>query len=147
MLNGKKSQNWAVDVMIGAGIFILGLVLFFYIVEQKSSKDKVGDLLQEVEKMSNVMVASEVNLNNPCAFIVGNKIDKARLQQCSKDYNYSKILFGIKNDYCVYFVDIEGNLVNISGITNKQGIGLGSIEINYTIVNASGDVVSVIPCS
>lgn len=143
----KKGQSWAVDIMIGTGIFIFGIILFFYIVEKKSSKDNLSDLLQEIEKMSNSMVVSEISTNNPCAFIVGNKIDKQRLQLCTTDYNYSKVLFGIKNDYCVYFVDSKGNLLNISSITNKQGIGFGSSDIQYTILDENGNPVNVVPCS
>ncbi len=146
-LHSSKGQNWGIDILIGAGIFVLGLILFFYIVEKKSNKDNIADLLSELEKMSNSMVASEININNPCAFIVGNKVDKLRLQQCANDYNYSKILFGIKNDYCIYFVDKQGNLLNISSLTNNPGIGIGSSDINYTILDDSGNPTQVLPCS
>ncbi|MBS3109807.1 hypothetical protein J4227_04745 [Candidatus Woesearchaeota archaeon] len=143
----RKAQNWGMDVMIGIGIFVLGLGLFFYIVDKKSDDDNVSELLRETEKMSQAMVASEININNPCAFIIGNKIDKLKLEQCSQDYPYSKILLGIRNDYCVYFVDKDGNLINISAVTNKYGIGFGSTDINYTVLDEFGIPQGAVPCS
>jgi len=53
----RKAQNWGMDVMIGIGIFVLGLGLFFYIVDKKSDDDNVSELLRETEKMSQAMVA------------------------------------------------------------------------------------------
>jgi hypothetical protein len=143
----RKAQNWATDVLIGTGIFVLGIVLFFYIVEQRSDKSQLGDLLQQIDSMSNSMVTSDVNINNPCAFVVGNKINKEKLQECAGDYNYSKVLLGVKSDYCIYFVDSNGNLLNISGITNNTGIGLGSSNINYTLLNASGEPIGNVSCA
>ncbi len=143
----KKAQNWATDVLVGAGIFLLGFVIFFYIINQKASTNNLSDLLAEVQKMSNSITTASADPNNPCSFIINNKIDKSKLEQCSLDYSQSKVLLGVTNDYCIYFVDTNGNLINISSITNNSGIGMGSTDINYTILDKDGNPTAVIPCT
>ncbi len=145
-MSKKRAQGWATDVLIGAGIFIVGVMLFFYIVDKKSKTDNAGEILSEANNLAITVATSQSDPNNPCAFIVGNKVDKNKLQQCAQDYPQSKSLLGMKKDFCIYFVDPQGNLLNISSLTNNEGIGLGSSDINYTLIDDNGDPVQVMPC-
>ena len=50
----------------------------------------------------------------------------ARLDQMS--YDEIKNILGVKNDFCIYFEDITGNVVRIDDINSR--IGSGKIYIN-----------------
>lgn len=59
---------------------------------------------------SNVLVEEEVNKLN------------------QMDYKEVKNMLGVKNDFCIYFEDITGNVIRIDGIS--PGIGSNKIYIN-----------------
>ncbi len=143
----RRAQAWAIDALIGAGIFILGFSLFFYIVNQKAKSDNLAELLAEVQRISTSVSSTTPGSNNRCSFLVNNKIDRAMLQKCAENYDRSKVALGVKDNYCIYFVNSAGNLINISSITNNSGIGIGSGDINYTLVDENGTRTSVVPCS
>ena len=44
------------------------------------------------------------------------------------DYNDVKYMFGVKNDFCIYFEDVSGNLVKLDN--TNLGIGSNKIYIN-----------------
>ena len=44
------------------------------------------------------------------------------------NYDEIKSMLGIKSDFCIFFEDITGNLVNINDV--KSGIGSQKIHIN-----------------
>ncbi|NQV08728.1 hypothetical protein HQ529_02645 [Candidatus Woesearchaeota archaeon] len=141
----KKAQSWSVDIMVAAGVFILGIVLFFYIVERNVGPDKLDELIDEGENIMGVIQGS-AEKDNECSFILGNKVDKERLRGCAANYNRTRILFDSGKDFCIYFKDSQGNVLNVSSITNKTGIGFGAPWVNYTILNETGELFGFLPC-
>lgn len=141
-----KAQSWSIDIMIGAGIFILGLVIFFYIIEHQSETDKLKELVGEGEKISGVIEGSALE-KNPCTFVIGNKIDEEKLIECVNNYNQTKLLLTSKKDFCIFFEDSEGNIINMSSLIGKKGLGFGLPDTNYTIIDETGKEIGFIPCS
>jgi len=145
-LKKRKSQSWSIDIMIAAAVFIMGLVVFFYIVENYSRPDKLKELTTEGEKIAGVIQGSSSE-GNLCTFVLGNKIDRDRLIECSKSYNLTKLLLTSKKDFCIYFKDSQGNIINISSLTDKEGLGFGIPGFNYTIIDETGKEIDFVLCS
>lgn len=141
----NKSQTWSMDVMIAVVVFILGLFVFFTIIENKSDSGKLRELIVEGEQLANIIEISAES-DNPCSFIVDNKIDKEKLAECANNYNRTKTLLGAKRDFCIYFEDSKGNIINISFLTGHGGIGFGDPSVTYSIYDEDGDVVDIIKC-
>ena len=141
----NKSQTWSMDVMIAVVVFIMGLFVFFTIIENKSDSGQLRELIVEGERLANIMEVSGES-DNPCSFIVENKIDKEKLTKCADNYNITKTLLGAEKDFCIYFEDSKGNIINITSLTDQRGIGFGDPSITYSIYDENGDVVDIIKC-
>ena len=63
-------------------------------------------------------------------FIEGNKIDADKLDDFA-DLSYEEIrgIVGVKNDFCIHFEDLDGNLIMVQG---KYGIGSSRKKLNGT---------------
>lgn len=135
----KKSQFVSVDVLIAIVIFLaaIGVLLIFL----SSGTDK--DLAESV-KSDAQLLPSQIITNNQSetAIVVRNKVDLGKLSDAKSlsvaDYEELKSKLGIKNDFCIYFVDKDGNVVPLEDLVGiADSYGLGSSKAN----------VSGIPCS
>ena len=142
----KEGQTWSMDVMIGTVVFVLGILIFFSVIEKNTDSGGLRELIVEAEKLASVIEASTIDSDNPCTFIIGNKLDKDRLAECGDNYNTTKLLLGTQSDFCIYFVDSQGNIMNLTNITGHRGIGIGDPKITYSIYDENGDVVDIIKC-
>lgn len=134
----NRAQAWSFDLLLAAGLFILAFVLFFYILSLQANPNDIRSLRTEGDLISKKIVSTKPDENTNTAFIIENKISEERLKNLSDtDYKELKSELGIVNDFCIFIVDEDGNLVNISGITgNSNSIGVGDPEVN----------ISGIPC-
>ena len=81
-------------------------------------------------------------------FVDADVVDIENLKDfANRNYKEIKKSLGIKNDFCIHFEDKEGNLIDISPITGKKGIGIGSSKITFEVTDNSGNVVEVVECS
>ncbi|MFH1591320.1 MAG: hypothetical protein ABIC95_05335 [archaeon] len=135
MKQGKKrGQSWSTDVMIAAGLFILAFVVFFTILNFSSQSASQSDLISQGNIIPRQFIASSpVDIfTSPLVFIIDNQVDIDRLKNVSAiPYQQLKSDLGVVHDFCVYFEDQEGNLINLSYYTGESGIGLGSP--NFTV--------------
>lgn len=145
-----------VEVMLALSILYF-IIIFSYLLVVSLEQTRKTEMLYEGEtivdtliypKYKSVGMVPSIGLQKEVAFIVNNRVDKEKLKNFAKlDYQQIKRLVGAKNDFCIYFEDENGNLIDISEYTGKEGIGIGSPDIDYIILDESGEVVEVVKCS
>jgi len=129
----KRAQTWSTDTLVAAAIFVLALIIFFYVISLSTEKNIVEELKLEGVKIPLKFVSSSEGNNDTLVFIIGNKVDKEKLQQiASMSYYDLKRKLGIKNDFCIYFEDENGNLINISDIVGIPVAGIGSPNVTIS---------------
>lgn len=134
----KRGQAWSFDLLLAGGLFILAFVLFYYIISLQANPNDIRSLRLEGDLISKKIVSSDLDETSETAFIIENKIDETKLKNLS-DMNYSELKseFGVVNDFCIFIIDEDGNLVNISSITgDPTSVGIGDPNVN----------ISGIPC-
>ena len=97
------------DVLIATFVFIIIFILFFGILHNISESERDKRVKEEGE-----MLAEVVTVNSQIGFVKANKLDTGRLQNV-KNMNYSDIKRGLdlRNDFCIYFEDENGELITI----------------------------------
>ena len=116
----KKGQTWSTDAVVAVVIFILAAMVMFYLIGP-AAKNRATDKLQAEAKL--LPGALSANQNLTIIFIQGTQVDELKLSQILRlSYENVKSLLGIQSDFCIYFEDDKGNLVEI-----RPGIvGIGS---------------------
>ena len=87
-------------------------------------------LKSEAQIIPQMLLAS--NQTSDFSVAQDNRIELERVKQIQdQDYDELRSLFGIKGEFCVYFEDNEGNLVNISELTGASNgnVGIGSSKV------------------
>lgn len=136
IMSDKKAQTWSTDLLLAAGLFLLTFVVFFYVIQSSLPGNRVADLKDESTIIS-LKVSDGSGQNSALIFIVNNKVDNNRLIIIANtDYEELKAKLGLSNDFCIYFEDENGNLINLSEVTGQSGVGIGSSRIK----------ISGIPC-
>jgi hypothetical protein len=114
------------DVMVAVGLFIVGVMLLYYFVGVRSESAISEEIAREGEQLPELLSAPQ---NESLGFITGGKVDREKLQKFANlSYNETRKALGITSDFCIYFEDEEGNIVNISG--SQIGIGSGKAKIS-----------------
>lgn len=131
----RKSQTWSVDAMISVMVFIIGIVVILYFILYNSGQDAIRELKMESELIPLKVMASGINSATELSFIVNGRVDKERMKEvAAMDYSELKSKLGVKNDFCMYFEDANGNLIQISDDIDKDssimGIGNPSFGIS-----------------
>jgi hypothetical protein len=109
----KHSQAWSMDIMIALVIFI-GTIFVFYSILSGNQ----GDKTEELEKDAST-VAKNINITKNIS-----QVDEL-LQE---DYDELKKKLRVKNEFCIFLEDEEGNIVPINPKDADQ-LGIGSGEI------------------
>ncbi|MFH1849198.1 MAG: hypothetical protein ABH879_03335 [archaeon] len=123
----RTGQTWSLDILVAAGVFVLAFILFFYVISLEAETDGFADLKDEGEIVPSRLITQGPQGNQTLAIVVDSKVDTRRLSEiANKSYDSLKRELGIKGDFCIYFEDEDGNLVNISEITGKDAAGIGS---------------------
>ena len=136
----KKGQAWGFDLMIGAGIFMIGLTVFFlYTLNYPKGNEETGkDLEYEAKRIASDLLSSglptnwnEINVQK-IGLTSNNLINQTKLDLfynlMQNNYNNTKILFGTKYDY---FVNASNSL-NING-NPISGIGIYPINVKNEV--------------
>ena len=119
----KKGQVWSFDILLAAGLFILGFVIFMYVISLDTESERVAKLKYEADVISQKIVSTGYNIDNDAVFVINNKVDRTRFKNLSAiDYDELKSRLGVENDFCIYVVDEQGKIINITG-NSTFGIG------------------------
>ncbi len=124
----KKAQTASFDAIIAVALFVIALIFFFTFSSGDTYRKGVENLDAESGKLASSISGRQ---NESGSFITGTKVDEEKLADVSNmSYQQLKDFFGLGADFCIYFEDSEGNIVNVSG--NKTGIGSPVAVVNGT---------------
>ena len=127
----KNTQAISLDLILAVFLFMIIITGVFYIVTNMQKNQGSVTVKIESEYLPN-MLEENVTANS---ILVGNKIQAYKLYNLTgKNYTDLKNELGMKNDFCIYFVDEEGYLVKIN---NKTGLGSPRFKINNTPCGSS----------
>ena len=120
----KRCQALSTDVVFAIILFLFGFMVFFHLIFQG------GDDLKSLKKEGSLLPLKFMSSDNT-AFIVQNKVDSQRLKRLADmDYQELKRELNLKYDFCLYFEDERGNLINISKDAGKICIGSPDARLN-----------------
>ena len=118
-----SSQAFSMDIMLAVIIFI-GTVLFFYAILNTTQSSKADELQNDASK-----VLTDLLSGNPGVKITdGNIINATKLEELLGNYSGVKGKLQVKNDFCIYFEDEDGNVIYIN--STYTGIGSGIINVS-----------------
>lgn len=120
-----KKKEW---FDFNKAMVLLVIIILFVLIKtivSPTAKITKNDLAEEAEIVLSTLTdgSADVSLIRSNELIEDNV---ARLDQM--DYDEMKNLLGVKNDFCIYFEDITGNVVRIGNINSR--IGSEKIYIN-----------------
>ncbi len=127
----RQGQTWSVDALLAVLVFVLAIFVFVYFLLFSSNTNVIEQLQSESELLSLRLSSNTPNSSDSFAFIINNRVDKERVVELagrastSSDYENLRAELGIRNDFCIYFEDKDGNLVSVSGETDDV-IGIGN---------------------
>ncbi len=133
-MKSPKSQIISIDTMIATVIFIAAITCLLVYVGSTGSKSKMDELRKESELIPNVIITAN---KSDLSIMAMNRVDTDRLTELSnKQYEDLRSELGLKYDFCLYFEDNAGNVVNLSQVIAKNEVGIGSPDAS----------ISNIPC-
>ena len=121
--NFRNSQAWSLDIMLAVIIFI-GTIFFFYAMLDTTQGSKAEELQGEASKIAKDILSKDSDVK----IADGTEINGTRLEELLGNYSEIKSKLKIKNDFCIYFEDENGNIIYI----NETRTGLGSGIINVS---------------
>ncbi|MBI4154001.1 hypothetical protein HY501_01565 [Candidatus Woesearchaeota archaeon] len=104
---------------------LLLLIISIFIIIKAALAPPTSSLEQE----ANIVIAKLTDGNAETSLLSSDQIDIEKLRMLNKmEYGSVKNILGVKSDFCIYFEDATGNIVQIDNIS--QGIGSDKISIN-----------------
>ena len=120
--NRRKKELLSYDNAVRLIAILLIIAVVRAAITSEASKP---DLEQEAE----YVLKAITDENMPVSVLSSNEVVEEKVVKLSQmDYNKVKNLLGVKNDFCIYFEDISGNIIIIDGIS--PGIGSNRIYVN-----------------
>ncbi|MEA3431035.1 MAG: hypothetical protein U9R08_07210 [Nanoarchaeota archaeon] len=122
----RKGQVFTGDLLVGIMIFLIafgGIVVFLYYSETKVA---LPNLIDDGKLVSRTVTgAGGVGVRGE-----EGEIDLNKLRDLGED-NYTELKndLGVRSDFCVFFLDLEGKMVDVGG---KYTIGSNGTEINVS---------------
>ena len=119
----RNSQAFSMDIMLAVIIFI-GTIFFFYAILDTTQGTKADELQSEASKILKDMLSkdSDVRITD------GTKINSTKLEELLGNYSEIKSKLKVKNDFCIYFEDENGNIIYVN--TTYTGLGSGIINVS-----------------
>ncbi len=142
----SKSQTWSLDVLIAASVFIVGIIIFFYIITTSGDKGVTDMLTTESELIPEHLISGDESGAGDITLVIGNRVDSERLKVLiNMSYDQLKSKLGIRSDFCIHFEDEEGNIIDLDDRPDRTQYSIGHPKLNITLVNETEEKV-VIPC-
>jgi len=122
-----KSQAWSMEVMIAVVLF-MGIIFLFFSLFSAGSGTKEKELQEDASK-----VIGDIYSDDPVIGILdGNRINSTKLENIlGMNYSDIKEQLKIRNDFCLYLEDENGNIIYL----NYTHSGIGSSSINVSNVS------------
>tara|TARA_B100001964_G_scaffold4051_1_gene4407 strand:- start:747 stop:1058 length:312 start_codon:yes stop_codon:yes gene_type:complete len=98
------------------------MLALFVIFKTSLAPPKAANLMQEAETVINILT----NEKTEASLLTQNSLTEEKVENL--DYDEIKNIIGVENDFCIFFEDINGNLVKIDDM--DPGIGSDKIYIN-----------------
>jgi hypothetical protein len=132
----KQAQIFSLDTIIGVVIFLVVFTIFFGIISKNAENEGVQGLSNQGEQLINQMtIAQGDGAQNKILIIDNGQLDEDKLQNFADTFDYDtlKTELGIDGEFCIFFEDENGNIVDMSDITSDYGIyGYGSDKISVS---------------
>lgn len=147
-MNSKTAQAWGFDLTVGIVIFLAGILFFYFYAINNSggSEEEILILNGEAKLVSDNLLTEGTPLNWDISNVVrigivdNGKINQTKLENyyfmAQNDYQRTKSLFRIVNNYYVYFPDGVNN-----GTGNVTIIGNNNTENANNIMKISRAVI------
>ena len=114
----ERAQAWSMDIMVAIVVF-LGVIFVFYSIISDKQESKAKDLQDDVSKvLKNLNITQNIS-----------QIDEL----LNEDYQQLKRKIRVKNEFCIFFEDENGNIIYVNPNDPTQ-VGIGSEKINISDV-------------
>jgi len=137
-----KAQAWYLDFAISMLLFTVAVVIYFSYANnvQKQEKGDLDSLISDAKFISSSLAISGYPSDWDSTSVIrigisdGQKVNETKYKNF-KNLNYSrtKAKFATYADYFVYFVNSNGDVLNINGVC---GVGQSAINTTYNIRSA-----------
>lgn len=126
-----KGQVWSMDSIIAVVVFMSAISAFLLLISGDFQDTSFSDLKSDSRKIPQMLLSSGTS---ELSIIEDDQVNVEKANELQKmDYENLKSLMGTKGDFCIYFEDKHGNVVNLSDIANSnEGVGIGSSEVNLS---------------
>ncbi len=128
----KKAQLWSLDSIIATIVFISAITAFILVLSSNYSFYGIEEIKYESEVVPQKLLTSE---NTEISILTDNLVDLEKLKTLQEyEYEELKSLLGVQGDFCIFFENSDGEVVNLSQMTGAVGnsMGLGSNKINIS---------------
>jgi long-subunit acyl-CoA synthetase (AMP-forming) len=127
----KRGQVWSFDSIMATVIFVSAISAFIVLVSTSYTSTSVETLQSDAETIPQILLASN---QSQFSIMDGNKVDLQKLKYLqSEDYQDLRKAMGVRSEFCIFFEDNSGNLINLSALTaTGDSVGIGSSDINLT---------------
>ena|SRR3989338_5810362 len=117
-----NKQEW---LNFDKAMLLLLIISLFVIIKTAFMPDEDTKLAKEAE----IILDKLTNRHDEISLTALDELVEEKVVNLDQmDYNEVKSMLGVKNDFCIYFEDISGNVIRIDGI--NLGIGSNRIYIN-----------------
>lgn len=132
MLDNTKGQQWSFEVILALALF---LAVFVFGLTFLALGNQDGRRTLELQ---NIALLQEIR--GPNGFLENNRVNNERLNRWynitrnEEDFEEFKTRLGLVNDFCIFFLDIDQQLVALrwNETANYTGLGDGAILLNDT---------------
>ncbi len=132
----KKGQTFSLDLLIGLTVFLIIFISIFGFVTYISQESVPSKLKEESETILSSIEAQ----NSPVGFIENNLINPDKLNTIAHPDSYERMkgVIGTKYNFCIYFEDETGHILNFNGDiadteSDQVGIGDKSLDDEYNL--------------
>lgn len=140
-----KSQTFSLDIMIALGIFIIGIVVFLFLIGGNQDKKSDEKVIAEAELLPNRLIAEDEYSTTNTTIVVGNKVDSELLNKnIAKNYSDVKRELEVVSDFCLHFQNDEGELVDLDDSPCWVQYSMGDSRLMLTIIEGGNEIT--IPC-
>tara|TARA_B100000315_G_scaffold25988_1_gene22331 strand:+ start:375 stop:773 length:399 start_codon:yes stop_codon:yes gene_type:complete len=127
-MNKKKKEAKNKELFTFKNAIIL-IVIIMLIAVFRAATIPTETSKTNLEKEAKVMLNILADEDGKVSLVNSNELVEEKIENLNEmGYEELKNIIGIKNDFCIYFEDITGNVVQIDGI--NPGIGSEKISIN-----------------
>ncbi|MCH8003628.1 MAG: hypothetical protein IH934_03260 [Nanoarchaeota archaeon] len=125
-----KSQAFSMDIMLAVVIFI-GTIFVFYSILSGGKETKAGDLEDE----ASIVLENIASEDSEVRITDGITVNETKLADLlGMEYSDIKKKIKIKNEFCFFLEDEDGNIIYITpedpAEPDKPGIGSDKIKIS-----------------